>query len=196
MWRPSLSTAGLPARQTLLQAADVSAVTARQYDDLLAEAFVATTVPAWHTHRLKRLIRTSKRYVLDPGLAMAAAGVDAEGLRRSGDLIGRLLDTFVHAQLWPELALLGSSSRLSHLRTEQGRHEVDLIAEHEGRVVGIEVKAGGVVTARDARHLAWLRDQLGDEFARGVVLHTGPGAYEVGERILAVPIAALWTTRQ
>jgi predicted AAA+ superfamily ATPase len=127
---------------------------------------------------------------------MAAAGVDAEGLRRSGDLIGRLLDTFVHAQLWPELALLGSSSRLSHLRTEQGRHEVDLIAEHEGRVVGIEVKAGGVVTARDARHLAWLRDQLGDEFARGVVLHTGPGAYEVGERILAAPIAALWTTRQ
>ena len=87
------------------------------------------------------------------------------------------------------------TERLSHLRVADGRREVDLIAEHQGQIVGIEVKSGGVVTAPDARHLAWLRDQLGDRFARGIVLHTGPGAYEVGERILAVPISALWNTR-
>lgn len=50
---------------------------------------------------------------------------------------------------------------------EQGRHEVDLLGELAGgRLVGIEVKAGASPTERDARHLAWLRDELGERFRR------------------------------
>jgi hypothetical protein len=41
-------------------------------------------------------------------------------------------------------------------------------------------------------HLAWLRDELGDQFVAGVVFHTGPRAFELGDRITAVPICALW----
>jgi hypothetical protein len=39
----------------------------------------------------------------------------------------------------------------------------------------------------------WLRDQLGDRFIRGAVLHSGTRVYELGERILALPICAIWT---
>ena len=71
--------------------------------------------------------------------------------------------------------------------------EVDLVAEQSaGRVVGIEVKASAAPRIEDARHLIWLRDRLGDRFVAGVVLHTGPRVYRLGERILAVPICALW----
>lgn len=45
----------------------------------------------------------------------------------------------------------------------------------------------------DARHLAWLRDEIGDRFLAGVVLHTGPRVYTLGERIVAAPIASLWS---
>ena len=44
----------------------------------------------------------------------------------------------------------------------------------------------------DAVHLVWLRDQLGERFVVRVILHTGPGSFELGERIAALPIAALW----
>jgi hypothetical protein len=37
-----------------------------------------------------------------------------------------------------------------------------------------------------------LRDELGERFAGGVVLHTGPRLYGLGERILAPPICTLW----
>jgi Holliday junction resolvase-like predicted endonuclease len=37
--------------------------------------------------------------------------------------------------------------------------EIDLVLEGGGRVVAVEVKAAARVGARDARHLAWLRDQ-------------------------------------
>jgi hypothetical protein len=33
---------------------------------------------------------------------------------------------------------------------------------------------------------------LGDRFVAGVVLHTGPRVYTLGERIIAVPICTLW----
>jgi len=53
-------------------------------------------------------------------------------------------------------------------REEQGRREVDLLIETaSGQLIGIEVKAAAIVTASDARHLAWLRDQTGDAFAAG-----------------------------
>ena len=113
---------------------------------------------------------------------------------RDGDLLGRVVDTFIVAQLRPEIAISPRRPRLYHLRTEQGRHEVDLLLEFGGdRVIGIEVKAGAAPTAGDAKHLAWLRDELGDRFLAGVVLHTGPRVYSLGERIVAAPISTLWT---
>jgi hypothetical protein len=48
------------------------------------------------------------------------------------------------------------------------------------------------VTTGDARHLAWLRDELGDRFVAGAVFHTGPHAFPLGDRITALPISAIW----
>jgi hypothetical protein len=89
--------------------------------------------------------------------------------------------------------LLRPRAQLHHLRTEAGRAEIDLLLDlGAGRLVGIEVNAGSAPTRRDARHLAWLRDELGEPFVRGVVFHIGPHPFELDERIWALPIAALW----
>lgn len=112
---------------------------------------------------------------------------------RSGDLLGRILDTFVALHLRVEAAVAESRPRLYHLRTEQGRQEIDLLAEvGTGQVVAFEVKATSAPDADSARHLAWLRDQLGERFIAGVVLHTGPRTFTLGERLQAAPISTLW----
>jgi hypothetical protein len=49
------------------------------------------------------------------------------------------------------------------------------------------------VTTSDARHLAWLRDETGDAFAAGIILHTGPHVFPVSDRIIAAPVSALWS---
>ncbi|GII58153.1 hypothetical protein Pth03_65420 [Planotetraspora thailandica] len=61
-----------------------------------------------------------------------------------------------------------------------------------GLIIGIEVNSGAAPRADAAKHLTWLRDELGDRFVAGVVLHTGPRVYELGERIIAAPICAIW----
>ncbi len=42
------------------------------------------------------------------------------------------------------------------------------------------------------RHLVWLRDRLGDRFTRGVLFHTGVATIEMSDRIVALPVSALW----
>lgn len=189
----ALNSAGTADLQTINEAAGVSKVTGAAYEDLLLDLLVAEQVPAWASNRLRRLARRPKRYLVDAGLMAAALRVDVAGILRDGDLIGRMIDTFVAAQLRPELAARSGGGRLHHLRTTEGRHEVDLLIEFGGgRVIAIEVKAAAAVKGSDARHLRWLRDHLGDRFVAGVVLHTGPYAFRLDERIVAAPISTLW----
>jgi hypothetical protein len=187
------STAGVVEDKKLYDAAGINAKTAAAYDRLLTNLLIVEAVPAWTTSRLKRLTRASKRYVVDPGLVGAALRVDVDGVMRDGDLLGRVLDSFVMAQIRAEIAVGAAQLRSYHLRQQQGRHEVDIILEAgNGRVIGVEVKAEAAPTRRSARHLSWLRDELGDRFVAGLVLHTGPRPFALGDRLLALPICALW----
>lgn len=150
-------------------------------------------VSAWGTNRLTSLVKAPKRYLLDPALAAAAAGLTARDILTDSGLTGRFFDAFGTAQLHPEIALLHPRPTLHHLRETHGRQEVDLVIDMgAGRVVGIEFKAGATPDSRDARHLRWLRDQPGGGFLAGAVLHSGTGLYELGDRIFAVPLCALW----
>ncbi len=189
----ALNSAGSPKGQTLYAAAGINAKTASAYDALLAGLFVAETVPAWAPQRLARLVQAGKRYIVDAGLAASAAGVTTAAILNDGDLLGRMLDTFAMSQLRVEVALSPQRRRLHHLRTKEGRQEVDVVVElADGRVLALEFKASAAPSRRDARHLVWLRDQLGDRFVAGAVMHTGPDIFNLDDRIVAVPFCALW----
>jgi predicted AAA+ superfamily ATPase len=189
----ALNSAGDAEHKTIYEAAGINRMTALDYDDLLTRLYVIDALPAWETNRLKRLTRTAKRYVAEPALIAAALRLDVAGVMADGNLLGRLLDTFVAAQLRPESTVSESRPKLHHLRTQSAREEVDIVAElGGGRVIGVEVKADAAPGRRAARHLAWLRDRLGDRFVAGVVLHTGPRPFALDERIVAAPISSIW----
>lgn len=190
----ALNSAGIVASSTIYEAAGIDRKTALAYERLLTNLFVLDVVPAWLTNRLSRLVKTPKRYLSDASLVGAALRLDEATVMRDGDLMGRVLDTFVAAQLRPEIEVSARRPRLFHLREKNGRHEIDLLAELGGdRVVAVEVKASASPARRDAAHLEWLRDRLGERFLSGAVLHTGPRAFPLSERIAALPIAALWS---
>lgn len=190
----ALNSAGLVEDKTIYNAAGINRKTAVAYTQLLKNLLVIDELPSWTSNRLKRLIRSPKRYLVDSALLGGVLGVDGAGALRDGDILGRLLETFVVAQLRAEATVAEARPRMFHLRQEDGRHEVDIVAEiRGGAVIGIEVKAASAPTADAVRHLAWLRDQLGHAFIAGVVLHTGPATYSLGEKLVAAPICTLWS---
>ncbi len=189
----ALNSAGLASDSTLLQASGINRKTAIAYEQLLTNLFIVQAVPAWTSNRLRRLSSRPKRYFVDPALAASVLRLDARAVLRDGDLLGRFLDTFVAAQLRGDLAITDARPRLYHLREEHGRHEIDIVAELGGQdLLAFEVKADAAPDPSAARHLAWLRDRVGERFLHGIVFHTGPAAFELSERITAVPICALW----
>lgn len=189
----ALNSAGLVDDKTLYDAAGIDRRTALAYEALLTSLQVVEAVPAWTSNRLRRLTLSPKRYLVDPALLAGIIGVTESAVLHDGDLLGRVLDTFVAAQLRAEVDVAHHRGRLYHLRQEQGRHEIDLLVEVGAeRVVGIEVKATSAPDSSSAAHLAWLRDRLGERFVAGVVLHTGPATFHLGDRITAAPISTLW----
>ena len=189
----ALNTAGIPSIAALAEAAHIDQRTVNAYLDLLESLRIIERLPAWGTNRLNRLIKSPKYHMTDAGMATYLAGDDRSGLLTSGTRLGRIIDTFVAAQLRPLLKLGTPATSAFHLRERNGQHETDLVLESaSGQIVGIEIKAANTVNAGDAKHLAWLRDELGPAFVRGIVLHTGTMTFPLGPKLHAMPIAALW----
>ncbi|THV21674.1 ATP-binding protein [Glycomyces paridis] len=189
----ALTSAGIVADKTLFEKADVNRGTAAAYQQLLEALFILYRVPAWSTNRLKRLAKAPKRYLTDPALLASAAGLDRVGIMRDPDLLGRMIDTFVAAQLRGEAAACRTRPSFFHLRQEDGTRDVDLVIElADQRVIAVEIKADAAPPRKAAKHLLWMRDALGDQFAHGLLLHTGPLATRLEDRITAAPISAVW----
>lgn len=86
--------------------------------------------------------------------------------------------------------------RLFHYRDRDGA-EVDLILETaDGLIAAIEIKSAATRRGTDTRWIAKVRDKVGTRFAGGVILHTGPRAQPLGDRLAAVPIDVLWSAKR
>ena len=184
------NTAGVPNHKLLYDAAGITRHSAVGYDDLLDTLMITQRVPAWAGNRIDRAVRLPKRYLTDPGLLGPLLRIDQRRVLRDGDLFGRVLDTLAAAQLRAESAARVVGAALF----TYGRREVDLLIEaRDGQMIAVEVKATAAPSAADARHLEWFAERAGSVFAAGIVLHTGPRFFQLAERIVAVPIASLWT---
>lgn len=159
---------------------------------VLEGLFLAVRIPAWAANPGKRLVKTPKIYLADPGLAAHLAGTDQHRLLAEPELTGRLLENFVVMELMKQAAWAETRVGFHHFRTSTGR-ETDLVLEDPaGRVVGVEVKLATGLAPRDLRGLKALRESAGEAFLAGVVLHTGEQVLPLGERMWSAPVSALW----
>lgn len=165
--------------------------TVRSYTELLTQLRILDPLEAWlpGNNHFKRLGAAPKHHLADPALAVRLLQRTREDLLRDGALLGALFESLV--ALTVRTSAQSAGAQTFHLREHGGRHEVDFVVEHEGKVLGIEVKLSGVVTANDVKHLHWLRETLGDKVLDLVVVTTGPEAYRRDDGIAVVPLGVL-----
>ncbi len=190
----ALNSAGVVDDTTLWTAAGIAKDTARAYDTLLQNLLVIDRLPAWTSNRFKRLTLASKRYLVDSGLFTGVLGLTENDVLSDGDLLGRLIETFVVSQCRAEFALMSPAPRMHHLRMSEGQHEIDLVVEVGAkRLIAIEIKATATPDPGDARHLRWFRRELGDDRVSTILLHTGPETLTFDDGTIAAPISAIWS---
>jgi hypothetical protein len=90
-----------------------------------------------------------------------------------------------------QLSLLPDGA-LYHFRSHDGK-EVDFVIERKnGRLLGIEVKSSEKVSEGDLDGLRALRELVGKDFARGIILYLGAETLSFGDDLVAMPIDNLW----
>ncbi len=198
---PQLLTALAHKATGMLNAADISRTlglpqtTLKRYLHLLQTVFLITPLPAWTPRESHRAQKTPKLFFNDSGLMAHLLGLSAQPLSTAAGLPGPLLETFVHAELQKQCTWANTACELMHYRTSIGV-EVDFIAQdRQGRVVGIEVKSSTQASANDFKGLRHLRDIVGEQFYRGVVLHPGKESIAFDPQLASVPLGALWATQ-
>jgi predicted AAA+ superfamily ATPase len=171
--------------------------TVESYSAWIETVFLVHRLPAWSRNVSSKLVRRPKLHACDTGLAAAILGKNREALERPNDpTLGALLESFVIAELAKQLTWASSSARIYHVRDRDGLEVDSIIEAADGRVLAIEVKASSVARRNDARPIATLRDRLdrvGDDFVAGTVFHTGDRRVSLGDRIVGLPVADLWT---
>ncbi len=170
----------------------VSRATVQRYLDILEALFITTTLPQWSRSLTSRQTRRAKCYVTDSGLLAALNTSTTERLLSPTgvDHLGGVVETFVVNELRRQQGWSETVFELSHFRDRNGA-EVDIVIETDRGIVAVEVKAAAAAQSRDFKHLAFLRDRLGDEFLAGVVLHLGESG-RAGDRLWAMPVTSLW----
>jgi uncharacterized protein len=195
---PRLLTLLAARTMTLVSLAEVAralempVTTVRRYVALLEAAMLVRMVPAFAGDLARRVVKSPKVAVIDTGLATVLAGIDDTRLLEDPVQLGRLAETFVINEIQRQLGWARTHARLMHARTAAGR-EVDVVIEAtDGRIVGVEVKAGRTVGAGDFAGLKALRHAVGDRLVQGIVLYTGDTTVPFGDGLWAVPMSALW----
>ena len=177
---------------TLAGQSAISRSTLIRYLELLASVFLIKTIPAWSSNLTHRAVGTPKLAFVDTGVASHLIGQDAVRLGEPGGAAGPIMENFVAMELARQLTWSEQRGTLHHYRTKDGA-EVDAVIETpDGRVIGIEVKAGATVRTEDLTGLRGLANALGDRFVAGYVLYTGQQTLPFGPKLRAMPLDALW----
>ncbi len=124
------------------------------------------------------------------GRALLAGATAGLATPRDGTLLGQLFESLM------TLSVRGyaraAEAKVRHLRTREGRQEIDLIVERpDQRVLAMEMKLSGTVTDDDVKHLLWLQTHLGKGVLDAVVITTGAHAYRRPDGVAVVPAALL-----
>ncbi|HWM56878.1 MAG TPA: ATP-binding protein [Pseudonocardia sp.] len=185
-------TSGLLVPATLASQSGIPRTTLVRYLELLSSVFLIKNIPAWSSGLTHRAVGTGKLAFVDTGVAAHLIGQDATRLGEPSGAAGSILENFVSMEIARQLTWSNTRARQYHYRTKD-KIEVDVVLETpDGRIVGLEVKAGATIRTEDLTGLRNLANLTGDRFLAGFVLYSGPHTLPFGEKIRALPLDALW----
>ena len=162
--------------------AGVSAPTARRWLNLLVTSRLVLLLPPYHRNFGKRIRKSPKLHVIDPGLASWMLGYRSAGAIMNGPALGALTESAVVSELTKAIHHGGDAARLYHW--EGLSAEVDIVVEVDGELYGIEVKATRTPTPRHADRLAAWCELTG---GRGVLACRTRHARPLGRGIRTAP---------
>ena len=174
----ALQTASLVNHSSMGQHMGVSSKTIQRYLQYMELSYQVLLLPAWYRNERRRLIKSPKIHLMDPGVLKAV-------VQKRGTPSGQEFESLVIAELYKQAKTLLKDTRFFFLRTVDGR-EVDLLVELTEGYIAFEIKQSERSLSADARHLRDLGALLDKPLLHSFVL-----SLDTETRILSPNITAL-----
>ncbi|NOY44403.1 MAG: ATP-binding protein [Deltaproteobacteria bacterium] len=170
--------------------AGVTGPTARRWLSVLEASGIVCLLQPFHRSFGRRIRKSPKLYMLDPGLATYLMGLHTPEAALQSAFAGPLVETSVLSEWIKAFRHRGERPGLFYWRSGSGL-EVDLIIEWGGHLYAVEVKATATPVPNHANALSrWLR--LAGGSARGVIACNIERPCTLRPGIRAVPWHLAW----
>lgn len=176
---------------------DIKWETVKRYLDFMLRLSLVVRAPAWRTREAKRDIKNPKYHFVDSGMACALRRLDASMFDPGHDnsaQLGGLLESFVFNEILRILPYQDKDFVLYHWRSADHR-EIDILAEGDGQLIGMEVKSASSIAMKDFKHLKWFAaNHSGKRPFTGILFYFGEHVLSLGDRCYALPVSTLWAS--
>ena len=154
----------------------VSVPTITEWLSILEITGQVALVPPYFESFGKRLVKSPKLYLLDPGLACHLLGIESERDLSRSPFLGPLFEAFVASELVKKQVNAGRRREIYYFRDQQGL-EVDFVVPlRSDRLLLLEAKASRTVRPDMAEGLARLSRAVRGRRPEGVLVYRGAGA--------------------
>lgn len=126
--------------QDLAKELGVSNLTIQSWVSLLERSQIIFLMQPYYKNLGKRIVKSPKIYFLDTGLVSYLSGNTNKEIIQNGPMAGALFENFVISEIYKYFCNRGIKPPLYHFRDSQGV-EVDLVIEHEGKYLLLEIKS-------------------------------------------------------
>lgn len=174
-------TAGVLNASNLARDAQISPSSARRFLNYLEISYQIIQLRPWFGNPSKRLVKSPKIHMLDPGVMRAILG-------KREKLSGAEFESAVVAEVIKQVKSLDIPAAPCFLRTHDGL-ELDLLLEMEDGFIPIEIKQSDRVTRHDARHLFGIQTILNKPVIMGLLLSNDPRVQSFSDKVMAIPVA-------
>jgi uncharacterized protein len=154
----------------------ISHTTARSWLTVLEASWLVFRLPPHHRNFGKRLVKTPKLYLLDSGLLCQLLRITRPEDLQVHAARGAVFESWAVAEVLKHRHNHGWPADLYFWRDNHGL-EIDLLVEHQGRLLPLEVKSGITYASDWMQPLRRWRAQAGEPTAEPVLLWGGEGSH-------------------
>ena len=156
----------------------ISVITAKEWFRILQASYVCYELPPFFRNIGKRLVKTSKIYFYDVGLACYLLGIQSPSHVATHPLRGNLFENMVITEMLKSRFNSGRRSNLFFYR-DKGQHEVDIIQEFGNEMRAFEIKSATQIHPDFYRNLKYFKKLYGDTVLSTQVIYDGEQEFDI-----------------
>lgn len=154
--------------------AGITAETAKHWLSILEASYIIFLLQPHFKNFNKRVTKSPKLYFYDTGIACSLLRINSVETLSRESVRGALFENLIIADLYKQYYNRGVRPPLYFWRDQNGRYEIDCLAEHSGQAVTpIEIKSGETITSDYFKGLDAWREISANTDEHGYVVYGG-----------------------